>query len=890
MSQAKSPKLHRPTRRSWGYGTEGRPESPLARPSSPHLSTHAGTSAKQAWLSPASEPSTPRSHVHSARNHPNSPKPVRKISASSSIPSKLNRTYPFGRHSDIEYSSGESDGRSGYDSNDGAASANSTATSRRERSPRYYPMYDNDYSSGGNPSPAIFYHDDEYPYDGSLSRSGYAYDRSNVYQWNSTPFFQSGASSFHYSTPAYAYSDDFERAAELAREAKKAQQLQAYVAWVNSQLKKRPGCRIVEDLRRDMQDGVPLVHLVEIVSGETLARVDYNPQTTTAMRDNVERVLQFMASKRIRMHHTSAKDIVDGNLKAIMRLILALAAHYKPSSVKQTPQVASSSAVPTTTPTGRKAQRQASFVAMAANAAAAIHDVRKEAAGAGSSLRRYREQRGIGLRSRNSTSPATKEQIQQRLRASSSSDSERPASRTSPLPSMVASSPSPTPSNVTRSSDRSITSSPRLHVGSVPAMSDSDQGSPEEGRSRSSSRRSSIAWSEALLEEHNEMTTDLETTKKMLNQLQELLLSGRLQDDDGSSEAEEDQMMFEGSNAKEQVVVLQARLRQSQEECGQLKTELSKTKQECRNLQGTKTDLKRRLEEKERMTSDLTRQLNQKDDLLKQQQEQIESLTQQLQELNSFKTELQNQLENKTNSGDYQLQTQLQELTQRLDNVNMAEANLAAHITSQDRQLMKLEDRMHSSTLLPFKEGSEELQTMRSALRSLRSNMSSHDPNHHPLDTLEQGICTLMDHLSVSKQRGMYKDSDTSSTESLSKRYSTDSNSQELNHRSSHQHSNYGKPRASSVSSSGSNPSACTKVLYFTERTVTPFMNSIPKRLGEVTLRDFKQIFDREGNFRYHFKALDPEFGTIKEEVVDDDAILPGWEGKIVGWVEQDNG
>ena len=48
-------------------------------------------------------------------------------------------------------------------------------------------------------------------------------------------------------------------------------------------------------------------------------------------------------------------------------------------------------------------------------------------------------------------------------------------------------------------------------------------------------------------------------------------------------------------------------------------------------------DLKRRLEEKERMTSDLSRQMAQKDDLLKQQQEQIENLTQQLQELNSFK-------------------------------------------------------------------------------------------------------------------------------------------------------------------------------------------------------------------------------------------------------------
>lgn len=38
-------------------------------------------------------------------------------------------------------------------------------------------------------------------------------------------------------------------------------------------------------------------------------------------------------------------------------------------------------------------------------------------------------------------------------------------------------------------------------------------------------------------------------------------------------------------------------------------------------------------------------------------------------------------------------------------------------------------------------------------------------------------------------------------------------------------------------------------------------------RLGEVTLGDFKAAVDRQGSFRYHFKALDPEFGTVKEEV-----------------------
>ena len=48
----------------------------------------------------------------------------------------------------------------------------------------------------------------------------------------------------------------------------------------------------------------------------------------------MERVLQFMAGKKIRMHQISSREVLEGNLKAVMRLILALAAHYKPQSVK----------------------------------------------------------------------------------------------------------------------------------------------------------------------------------------------------------------------------------------------------------------------------------------------------------------------------------------------------------------------------------------------------------------------------------------------------------------------------------------------------------------------------------------------------------------------------
>ena len=71
-----------------------------------------------------------------------------------------------------------------------------------------------------------------------------------------------------------------------------------------------------------------------------------------------------------------------------------------------------------------------------------------------------------------------------------------------------------------------------------------------------------------------------------------------------------------------------------------------------------------------------------------------------------------------------------------------------------------------------------------------------------------------------------------------------------------------------STTSADPDPSISTKILYFTPRSVTPFMSLIHgKRIVEIQLRDFKALFDRPGFFRFHFKAVDQEFGMVKEEV-----------------------
>ncbi|GLD71420.1 dixin isoform X1 [Lates japonicus] len=152
------------------------------------------------------------------------------------------------------------------------------------------------------------------------------------------------------------------------------QQLAAYVSWVNSQLKRKPGLKPITDLRHDLQDGVVLTQLIEIVAGEVLEGVYVAPQNKEESRKNVEQVLQFISSRHIRMPHISARDIVDGNLKSVMRIILALAAHFKPTANHRAAAAGGRSLT-----RGHASHNPLSTVALAQGAAAALASARYDA-------------------------------------------------------------------------------------------------------------------------------------------------------------------------------------------------------------------------------------------------------------------------------------------------------------------------------------------------------------------------------------------------------------------------------------------------------------------------------------------------------------------------------
>ncbi|XP_038129943.1 dixin-like isoform X2 [Cyprinodon tularosa] len=615
------------------------------------------------------------------------------------------------------------------------------------------------------------------------------------------------------------------------------EQLAAYVSWVNSQLKRKPGLQPIADLRHDLQDGVVLVQLIEIVAGEVLQGVYIPPLNKEESKKNVEEVLQFISSRNIRMPHISAKDIIDGNLKPVMRIILALAAHFKPSASQR---AASGSGRSLTG--GSTSHNPLSTVALAQGAAATLASARLDAS---LPTRFARINSGRGLDGEKSV--CVRALVQQYERGG-------PEEQVNPHFSSL--------SSVTP------LSSPRCQQSSTSDRQPHDSLQQEQESSvESANDVAQIALEDSLSET---LEKEVKETRKMVSALQALLLNGSLPEDE-----QDVSLTLEPVNAEQQLVVTRGRLDQSMEEITDLKRELLLCKQEIRNLQAVKdaqqqrlcaqeasilqmkqeilragmtkdelnnqnAEVKWKLEESNRMWGECKRDVGQKDRLLQQ-------LKHKLEESQKLQAEAQRELEHKN--------MKLQELMSRnlREIPNSAESNGYSY---------------PGNSAPSVSDQAEEVQLVRDTLRSLRNSFRDHDPQHHTLDTLEQGIVSLIDRLHVLQtHRGRGKSP-----------------------RRKSQHTDL-DPWASfqNCQSHNGSPSS-TKILYFTGKSPTPSMISIPKRLGEVTLKDVKAAVDREGNYRYHFKALDPEFGTVKEEVFLDGAIVPGWEGKIVAWLEEDCG
>ncbi|KAG7301058.1 Microtubule-actin cross-linking factor 1-isoforms 1/2/3/5 [Plutella xylostella] len=123
-------------------------------------------------------------------------------------------------------------------------------------------------------------------------------------------------------------------------------QKKTFTKWVNKHLKKtytrlhvcevvnnQPCCapshvnRHVNDLFEDLRDGLNLISLLEVLSGEHLPRE--RGRMRFHMLQNVQMALDFLRYKKIKLVNIRAEDIVDGNPKLTLGLIWTIILHFQ---------------------------------------------------------------------------------------------------------------------------------------------------------------------------------------------------------------------------------------------------------------------------------------------------------------------------------------------------------------------------------------------------------------------------------------------------------------------------------------------------------------------------------------------------------------------------------
>ncbi|MCJ1286777.1 hypothetical protein MMC26_006123 [Xylographa opegraphella] len=110
-------------------------------------------------------------------------------------------------------------------------------------------------------------------------------------------------------------------------------QQKTFTKWLNSKVQPRDVA--VNDLVKDLSDGVILIHLLEILGNESLGRYASRPKLRVQRFENVNKGLDFIKSRGIQMTNIGAEDIVDGNRKIILGLIWTLILRFTISDINE---------------------------------------------------------------------------------------------------------------------------------------------------------------------------------------------------------------------------------------------------------------------------------------------------------------------------------------------------------------------------------------------------------------------------------------------------------------------------------------------------------------------------------------------------------------------------
>lgn len=110
-------------------------------------------------------------------------------------------------------------------------------------------------------------------------------------------------------------------------------QKKAFTKWINNQLETTSSTPPVNDLFQDLRDGVVLLRLLEVLTGNEYKRE--NGKMRVHHIGNVNKVIGVLQEYGIKLLNISSNDIVDGNPKLTLGLIWAIIQYWQGKEVRE---------------------------------------------------------------------------------------------------------------------------------------------------------------------------------------------------------------------------------------------------------------------------------------------------------------------------------------------------------------------------------------------------------------------------------------------------------------------------------------------------------------------------------------------------------------------------
>ncbi|KAI0629735.1 actinin-like protein [Trametes polyzona] len=111
-------------------------------------------------------------------------------------------------------------------------------------------------------------------------------------------------------------------------------QERTFCKWLNTKLEAN-GYPPMTSLVKDLSDGVRLIQLMEIMGDTSLGRYNKNPRMRIQKAENVNKALEFITSRGVKLTNIGPEDIIDGNLKLILGMIWTLILRFTIADISE---------------------------------------------------------------------------------------------------------------------------------------------------------------------------------------------------------------------------------------------------------------------------------------------------------------------------------------------------------------------------------------------------------------------------------------------------------------------------------------------------------------------------------------------------------------------------